>query len=189
MLNDYNQVNGLVGRNDNHLRLARCAQSTQGGLEFRSTFPLTGSRLYTGEGNTGCVPCKSILSLGKGPADVNIRLLSAIYMCRKVQYIDTDVYGVAADSSSHHWDSELQCGEDDVALVPLFVLRVTFKSTVVSRLVMVARMAVVKSSSSEELSKSDGSDLLGELRITRYTYVTATSRLHTINAKVNCRIS
>ena len=73
-----------------------------------------------------------------------------------------------------------------VKLLSVAVMAVTtvFKSTVVRD----AGGRVVKSSFSEELSDSDGSDPLGELKITRYAYVTMTRRLHTINVDVNYSI-
>ena len=58
------------------------------------------------------------------------------------------------------------------------------KSTVVRD----AGIRVVKSSSAAKLSDSDGSDPLRELEITRYTYVTMTSKSHTINVDVNCSV-
>lgn len=86
-----------------------------------------------------------------------------------------------------HQATELRYGEDRISLVKLLsvttgvMVTTVFKSTVVRD----PGGRVVKSSSSKELSDSDGSDPVGKLKITRYRYVTMTSKSHTISVNVN----
>lgn len=70
----------------------------------------------------------------------------------------------------------------------LSVVRVVVTSVFTSTVVRDEGSLVVKSSSPEQSSCSDESDSLDEDSITRYTYVTITSRSHTINVDVNCSV-